>query len=139
LNRAELLQLTEDRIQDARALIRGKRWSFAYYVAGYAVECALKSCLLARMIHTGWVFEEKAKIADCLTHDYEELIRIAGLTDELNASFKTNRAFVLNWKTVIEWKVTDRYGSKTKSEALKLHNAIFDEPDGVLPWIKKFW
>jgi hypothetical protein len=143
LNRAELQQLTEDRIQDAQALIRGKRWSFAYHVAGYAVECAWKSCLLARMIHTGWVFEEKAKIDECLTHDFERLVRIAGLTDELHASLKATSAsggaFAKNWETVNEWRVTDRYGSKTRSEALILLKAIIDEPDGVLPWIKKFW
>ncbi len=92
LNRADLQLLTEERIQDAQALIRGKRWSFAYYVAGYVVECALKSCLLARMIHTGWVFEDKAKIDECLTHDFGKLIRIAGLTDELNASLATSSA-----------------------------------------------
>ena len=42
-----------------RALIRGKRWGFAYYVAGYSIECHLKSCLLARMIYTAKVFNEK--------------------------------------------------------------------------------
>jgi hypothetical protein len=135
--------MTEERIKDAQALIRGKRWSFAYYVAGYAVECALKSCLLAQMIQTGWVFEDKAKIEECLTHDFGKLIRIAGLTNELNASLTSsaasNGAFAKNWTTVIQWKVTDRYQSKTKSESMTLRDAIIDEPDGVLPWIKKFW
>jgi HEPN domain-containing protein len=106
LNRDDLQKLTEERIKDAQALIRGKRWSFVYYVSGYAVECALKSCLLARMIHTGWIFEDKATIADCLTHEFEKLIRIAGLTDELNAARKASAAgdgaFVKNWTTVIQ-------------------------------------
>ena len=50
MNQAELRKLAEERILDAKALLDGKRWELAYYTAGYAVECALKSCLLARMV-----------------------------------------------------------------------------------------
>ncbi|NJR43126.1 MAG: HEPN domain-containing protein, partial [Akkermansiaceae bacterium] len=49
MNQAELRRLAEERVRDAEALLAGGRWEFAYYSAGYAVECALKSCLLARM------------------------------------------------------------------------------------------
>ncbi len=44
--------MAQERILDAEALINGDRWAYAFYVAGYAVECALKSCILARMIHS---------------------------------------------------------------------------------------
>jgi HEPN domain-containing protein len=47
VNQADLRRMAEERIKDARALIRGKRWEFAYYAAGYSIECALKSCVLA--------------------------------------------------------------------------------------------
>src|SRR4029077_9085842 len=100
VNTAELQLLVQERILDADALITRGRWSFAYYVAGYAVECSLKSCLLARMIHTGWVFQEKVKIDYCLTHDFSKWIQLAGLTDELNANLAAstagNGAFVGN-------------------------------------------
>jgi len=39
--------MAEERLRDAKALLDGQRWEFAYYSAGYAVECALKSCVLA--------------------------------------------------------------------------------------------
>ena len=75
--------MANERIKDAKALIDGKRWEFAYYAAGYAVECALKSCLLARMIYTGWIFDDNVKkVDDCRTHDFLKLIQIAGLRDE---------------------------------------------------------
>ncbi len=77
MNRAELQTLTTERILDSEALLRAGRWSFAYYVAGYAVECALKSCLLSRMIDTGWIFQEKVKIEQCRTHDFMELVRLS--------------------------------------------------------------
>src|SRR3954468_4263666 len=104
------------RVRDARALLNGGRWEFAYYVSGYAVECALKSCLLARMIHTAWVFEEKWDAKHCRSHDFGELIKLAGMTDKLNsrlaASAVAGDAFVSNWGTVLQWKVTSRYASK---------------------------
>ncbi len=43
MNRAELQRLAKDRLLDAKALFAARRWSGAYYLAGYAVECALKA------------------------------------------------------------------------------------------------
>ena len=135
--------MAEERIKDARALIRGRRWEFAYYAAGYSIECALKSCVLARMIHTAWVFEEKWNARDCLTHDFEDLIHIAGLTNELNArraaSSASNDQFNSNWTTVLGWDVTSRYASRTEAEAKDLFAAITHKPDGVLRWLKDYW
>jgi hypothetical protein len=139
VNQADLQLLAQERISDAAVLIGGGRWSFAHYVAGYAVECALKSCFLARMIHTGWVFQEKVKINDCLTQDFGDLGCLSGLTCELNAQLASNPAFVANWGTTIQWKVTDRYVNKTEAEARELYAAITDDPDGVLKWIMNYW
>ena len=139
MNRVELQSLSKDRILDAKALIDGQRWSFAYYVTGYAVECALKSCLLSRMPLTGWVFEEKVKIDECLTHDFAKLIKLSGLTDELNRRLASSPAFVGNWGVATQWKVTDRYGMIDEISAKGLLAAITDQPDGVLEWIMTFW
>jgi len=54
VNRAELRQLAEDRILDAEHLLAAGRWSGAYYLAGYAVECGLKACIMARVESTGY-------------------------------------------------------------------------------------
>jgi HEPN domain-containing protein len=151
VNQAELRQMAVERLKDAKALLAKKRWEFAYYAAGYSVECALKSCVLARMIHTAWVFEEKWKAQECLTHDFEELVRLAGLNGELNARLAASAAaavseggppggaFTDNWLTVIEWKVESRYLPRTEVEARELYAAIADKPDGVLAWIKNYW
>jgi hypothetical protein len=144
VNQAELRQMVEERIRDAEALVAGGRWEFAYYAAGYAVECALKSCLLARMVLTGWVFDEEVKkVDDCRTHEFLKLIQIAGLRDELNNKPRESAAaggeFVANWNTVSEWKVTSRYEAKSEAEAKKLLAAITEEPHGVLRWIRNYW
>jgi hypothetical protein len=131
--------MAEERIKDAKALLDGGRWEFAYYTVGYAVECALKSCLLARMIHTGWVFQDKWKAQDCLTHDFGELVKLADLTAELNAKLAAKPTFVAHWGTAIQWKVTSRYEVKTEAEARALYAAITEDPDGVLLWTRNYW
>ncbi len=141
VNQAELRKMAEERIKDAKALLRGKRWEFAYYAAGYSVECALKACVLARMVHTAWVFEEKWDAKSCLTHDFGKLIDLAGLRGELNAKLAaaTGGPFAFNWGAANKWKVESRYASKTEAEARDLCTAITDKPDGVFGWIKKYW
>ena len=88
MNQAQLQQMAEERLKDAQTLIDGSRWEFSYDAAGYAVECALKSCILARMIYTAWVFEDKWVAKDCLTHEFGKLVSLAGLTDQLNEAYR---------------------------------------------------
>jgi hypothetical protein len=135
--------LAAERILDAKALIDAGRWSYGYYVAGYAVECGLKSCVLSRMIFTGWIFKEKVKIEDFITHDFKRIVQIAGLLDILNARLEASAEarddFVANWDKVNRWKVADRYETKTETEAKDLLSAITDTPQGVMPWIQTYW
>jgi HEPN domain-containing protein len=45
MNRADLQQLAELRITEAKVLLDNGFYAGAYYLAGYAVECALKACI----------------------------------------------------------------------------------------------
>lgn len=143
MNQAELQKMAEERLKDAKALIDGGRWEFAYYAAGYAVECALKSCILARMVHTGLIFKEKWDAKECLTHEFGKLVDLAGLTAQLHvdvqASAAAGKELALNWATVKQWTVTSRYEAKTEADARRLYAAIADEPYGVLRWIRTYW
>jgi hypothetical protein len=151
VNQEELRRMAEERILDAIALLDAGRWEFGYYVAGYAVECGLKSCLLARMVHTAWVFREKWEAKVCLTHDFAALVKLAGLNDELNNKLGASAAaaaaeggppggaFAANWGSVLQWKPESRYTPKTETQARELYGAITHDPDGVLQWIRNYW
>lgn len=145
MNHADLQKLTEERLLDANALMAASRWSFAHYAAGYAVECALKACLLKRMVLTGWVFDENAKktAEECRTHDFTTIIRIAGMQSDLDrmhaAGTPDGIAFRTNWQVVKEWSVLNRYDEKSEAEAKRLMAAITDEPNGVMTWIRNYW
>lgn len=139
MNRTELQQLCEERIDDARVLLTAKRWPGAYYVAGYALECALKSCVLAYVDRTGIIFEDKKYAQKCWTHDIEELVRQAGLAVERDKAAGANLNLGQHWLTAKDWSESCRYRMSTQLHAEKLFNALTDNADGVLPWVKNFW
>jgi len=139
LNRKDLQQLSTERLEDARALLAASRWSAAYYLAGYSVECALKACILARIERTGVIFQDKKFAEKCWTHDLEELVKHSGLSVKRDKATGTNANLERNWSLVKDWDETSRYRLSTEELADKLFNAIDDKTDGVLPWIRNLW
>jgi HEPN domain-containing protein len=142
VNREYLQRLAQERIGDAKALLAVQRWPGAYYLAGYAVECALKSCVLAHIEKTGAIFSKRAylkSLSDSWTHDLETLIGLAGLTKELGLAHQASLSLKTNWGIAKDWNETSRYDYKTKDEAEALFEAINQEPDGVLQWLRTYW
>jgi len=45
VNRRDLQALSRIRLTEAKALLRLGHYDGAYYLAGYAAECALKACI----------------------------------------------------------------------------------------------
>jgi HEPN domain len=139
LNRADLQQLAEDRVLDALALLNAGRWSGAYYLAGYAVECALKACLAKQTgLHD---FPDKALAQRAFTHNVVELLDLAGLRLQLrlDTTPAANPALGVNWQHVKDWDERTRYQQMTEAQALSLYHAVTDTSNGVLPWIKGHW
>ncbi len=142
MDRKKLQGLAKTRLQDAKALIGRKRWSGAYYLCGYVVECALKACLLRHLGESGAVFGDQQylkKLADCWTHDLVKLVSLAGLEADFGAARGANPALDVFWSTAKEWKETARYEEKTEREARALYEAVSHNPDGVFRWIRSRW
>jgi hypothetical protein len=139
LNRTELRQLADDRVLDARSLLNTSRWSGAYYLGGYAMECGLKACVLAFVEKTGQIFRDKRFSEKCFTHNLIDLIDVAGLKKEHEDLLKTNPAFALYWGVAKKWTEAARYQQKSEKEARELDEAITNDPDGVLRWIRTNW
>jgi hypothetical protein len=139
VNRAELRQLAEDRILDAACLLLGGRAAGAYYLAGYAVECELKACIMAHVEAVGAIFQDRTFSEKCWTHDLEELLKLANLEPTLDADTAANAALSANWGAAKDWTETSRYEQRTQPEAQALFDAIDSQPDGVLQWIRNHW
>jgi len=142
VNRAELKQLTADRVRDAEILLANGQWTGAYHLAGYALECALKSCLLKYLDDTGIIFKDRKyleKLAKCWTHDLNELLTLANLKIDFEKACGANRNLDSYWITAKDWNETSRYEQKTQQEAASLLESITNVPDGVLTWIRSRW
>ncbi len=142
MNRAHWQRLADERLLDAATLLAAGRWTAAYYLAGSAVECGLKSCVLRHLELSGELFADRRYLKDlgeCWTHDVPKLVRLAGLTQVLAGASLTNAVFAGSWGIVEQWRETSRYAWRTEAEARTLVEAMTQDPDGVLPWIRLHW
>jgi len=139
VNRAEFRQLAEDRVINAEILLAAGRWSAAYYLAGYAVECGLKACILGYVESSGIIFEDKKYAERCWTHEIEQLLVAANLKVACDLAVAASPHFGKNWLVVRAWNEKARYYQQTDLQARELFEAVIDQAHGVLPWIKAYW
>lgn len=136
LSRQEFQRLAEERLDDAEALLRAGRFSGAYYVAGYAIECALKACIARKTRAESWPPRNVDK--SHYTHDLEKLILTARLKGILEQEEDGN--LKANWLAVSDWSEESRYESnRQEPEAKKILTAIADTQSGVLTWLRNRW
>ena len=75
MNRKDLQTLSDLRVKEARALFDQGLFDGAYYLLGYAMECALKSCI-ARQFRQ-YDFPDKKLVLDSYTHELEKLLSVS--------------------------------------------------------------
>ena len=84
MNRSDLQRLSRVRLQEARSLFDLRLYSGAYYLAGYAVECALKACI-AKAIQR-YEFPDKERVNKSYVHKPSELIKVANLSADFDSA-----------------------------------------------------
>ena len=89
MNRVDFQGIAELRLRESKALLAAGFPEGAYYLAGYAVECALKACIAKRTQEHDFP-ERESK--DYYKHDLKELLNFAKLKDDLALSVQTNPA-----------------------------------------------
>lgn len=134
---SDLKELTKLRLKEAEALIRVRQYSGAYYLSGYAIECALKACIAKKTKR--YEFPDKDVVFKSYSHRPDELVGVAGLRAQLNAKLRADATFAINWSTVTQWTESSRYEKHKSKEATDLILAITDPNHGVLIWIQQYW
>jgi hypothetical protein len=138
LNRDKLRQLCDSRLAEAQVLLENKLWTGAYYLAGLAVECALKSCLAGAVNEHD--FPDKAFVNQMYVHNLEQLFKLNGaLWAQLQADMKTDAKLAVNWSTVKDWDDSKRYDVVEELDATGLHDATTEVGSGVVEWIRRRW
>ena len=131
-SRDDFKELIDLRMAEAKLLLDGGSWDGAYYLAGYAVEFALKICMIAQLMKSD-AYPEKRQLEQYYRHTLADLLKGAQLDDQLSA----DAGLQASWKTVKQWNEQSRYQTgRTEEDAKGLYKAIEKE---VLPWIKRQW
>src|SRR5438094_2593762 len=115
---------------------RNRKKMGAFYLGGLAIECALKACIAKKTRR--YEFPRDRKYVDKVySHDLSELLKLAGLNDQLDQDLKSNRNLATNWGVVKSWNIDSRYeASGLKGSDM---NVAVNSADGVLQWIKLRW
>jgi HEPN domain-containing protein len=136
VNRKQLQAVAETRVKDALLLYQQRRFAGVYYLAGYAIECALKACIAKRTKRHDFPDKELAQAV--YTHDLTQLLKHAGLGQQLQLEFRNDRILEVRWGVVKDWNEKSRYESHGRSEARSLLEAVADG-GGVFACLKKYW
>lgn len=131
-HRDEWKELVDLRIEDADVLLRNGRYDAAYYVAGYAVECALKA-RFTRVLEG--FFPPRQSL---YTHDLKALLLAAKLDDTLKEDSKANPLLRREWEVVASWSEDSRYNGKGQEAATEAKDMV-KAVRGVVKWIEKYW
>ncbi|EHK6516054.1 HEPN domain-containing protein [Escherichia coli] len=138
MNKNDLEALSDTRLNEAKCLLDHGFFHGAYYLCGYAVECALKACIAKSFLQHE--FPYKKVVNDSYTHDLSQLLKIANLHQILIADAKNDVSLEINWSVVKDWSEQFRYDNNiSKAMAEQLFDAVGDQNSGVLKWVKAHW
>lgn len=124
-------------MKEANALLGLGLPDGAFYLAGYAVECALKACI-AKSTRRG-EFPDKRKVESSHSHNLLQLTMVAGLDEACSEQVGRDSNFRYNWEYVQLWSEQSRYRKHDPESARTMLRAVGDRRHGVFSWIKQRW
>jgi hypothetical protein len=138
VNRQDFQDLALIRLAESEVLLGGGKNEGAFYLAGYAVECALKACIAKETKEFDFPPDRKT-IEQYYSHNLEGLVKAAGLETQLRDDSQQDPDLASNWDKVRVWSEQSRYQRRTQQEAQELIEAIAEPIHGVLEWLKLRW
>ncbi len=106
--RKDFQRLAELRAKEAATLAKTGNHQGAYYLAGFAVECALKACI-AKTTRRHEFPVDKDYAGKVYTHNLDQLLKLAHLDAQLDQDMEIRPELAKNWDLVRDWKVDSRY------------------------------
>ncbi|HKI25936.1 MAG TPA: hypothetical protein VKA07_06395 [Candidatus Sulfotelmatobacter sp.] len=134
--RREFQQLAKMRLRDARILMREGNAEAAYYLTGFAVECAVKACIAKNTERYDFPPDPNA-IRDIYTHKLGKLIAAAKLDAALDAEKRSDLSFNNKWDVVKDWDNNSRY-TVGGLNARDLYRAVAGR-NGIMQWLRQHW
>ena len=85
------------------------------------------------------IFGDKKFSEKCWTHSILDLVKMADLEGARATDAAANPALGKNWMVVKDWSEKARYTTTSHQKAKKLYDAITDNANGVMQWIRARW
>ena len=116
ISRAELRQISRERLKDARVLLRAGRFDGAIYLGGYVVEVALKERVCRTLRWTGFpqTRNEFQNYQTFKTHNLDVLLSLSGVETLVKTKY------LAEWSAAAAWDPEARYnpiGSASRADA----------------------
>ena len=137
MDRRDLQALSKIRVKEAKALLSAGLHDGAYYLAGYAVECALKACIAKET--RKHEFPDKKRVDESHTHSLRKLAELAELWDSGQDRSRADPEFARYWDIARLWSEQSRYRRHSPEEAQRLVEAVDNRSHGVIAWLTLYW
>ncbi len=125
---SDLEKLSLERLEDAKALLEADRYDGAIYIAGYAIELALKARICKTLKWTEFpdTRKEFEQYQSLKTHNLDVLLHLSGIEDEIKSNYMADWSLATS-----KWSPENRY--KTNASVSK------QETELTLESIDKLW
>lgn len=122
------------RLREAKVLHKSRKYSGAYYLAGYAIELGIKA-FYCKSIKKYTFPPNRSVIESLYKHDLNELMKVSGLKIEFDKDSENNNLLLSSWAILKDWGAKDRYLQFRKLESESMINSI----EVILKWIQTKW
>ncbi|MEN9327832.1 MAG: hypothetical protein RI947_640 [Candidatus Parcubacteria bacterium] len=127
-------KIARKRLSEARLLLSSNENSGAYYLAGYAIELALKACYCKQV--GKYSYPPERKIYDQLyTHDLNQILTVSGVKPLFDNTVQSNTKLQSAWEVAKDWSEKTRYHIISKSDAKDMVASV----EIIVGWIETLW
>lgn len=104
---------------------------------GYSIELAIKAVICKRF--KSETIPNKQFVKDLHVHDLEKLMELSALKTHFKEDRKNNSELNAFWNVVSDWTENSRYEIREQQDASAIIEAISNQKNGILAWIKQHW
>ena len=140
----ELKSLADERISEAEILSANAKHEGVFYLAGYAIEFALKVVICERLdaeifdksLDGSQRYISQKALNAFMTHNLKDLLTLSGLRRQLEKDKKNNDDLVAAWSEVANWSEERRYDFGCTERAAC---DFLNDSKILLAWIRQYW
>lgn len=147
-SRSDLQTLTQQRLDEANALLPLNFPDAAFYLAGYSIECAFKAAVCKTLDQDDFYKPDRSNkenryvqeriFREFKTHNYNDLLVLSGLSAKFEVERVSDLELYLAWLEIQRAGWTEQYryelGTKSRQDVSDFIKAV----ETVVTWISNY-